>query len=43
MKSSELDYDAKYTLALLANRDAIDPKRHYRCEKLATPEPWNLN
>eukprot|EP00802_Teleaulax_amphioxeia_P025895 Tamp_26836.p1 GENE.Tamp_26836~~Tamp_26836.p1 ORF type:complete len:121 (-),score=10.63 Tamp_26836:83-445(-) len=32
MKASPMDHDNKYTLALLANRNAIDPKRHYRKE-----------
>mmetsp|Transcript_8162 Transcript_8162/g.27401 ORF Transcript_8162/g.27401 Transcript_8162/m.27401 type:complete len:101 (-) Transcript_8162:563-865(-) len=33
MKNSPLDRDAKYTIALIANRHAIDPKRHYRKEE----------
>lgn len=32
MKASPMTQDAKYTLELLANRHAIDPKRHYRKE-----------
>lgn len=32
MKNSELDMDAKYTLAIVANRNALDPKKHYRKE-----------
>mmetsp|Transcript_8731 Transcript_8731/g.25403 ORF Transcript_8731/g.25403 Transcript_8731/m.25403 type:complete len:288 (-) Transcript_8731:290-1153(-) len=33
MRSSPLDADAKYTLAVLASRHAVDPKRHYRKER----------